>query len=137
MQKLTHSEITEVERKLGVSLPGLYRNLLLEMGHGSFDQSGGSKSNTTKELYHPEEVRALYTSFFENPDAIFNPYFPFGCNNNTQELWIIDAAVEKAASISHETHPDDWPEENWMSYGDWTRNYFPQGKKSEDDTPRS
>jgi hypothetical protein len=51
--------------------------------------------------------------------VLFHPYFPFGCNNGKQELWVIDAAAERAASIWHETHPADWPEEEWLDYHEW------------------
>jgi len=69
-------------------------------------------------------VRGLYAQFFEDASVLFAPYFPFGCDNNTQDLWVIDAASEKAASISHDVHPDDWPDEEWLTYEDWIARYL-------------
>jgi hypothetical protein len=124
VQPLTNSEVTRAEGRLGIALPGLYRKLLVEIGHGIYGQKKECPSNTTKEIYHPESVRKLYEAFFEDQSALFSPYFPFGCDNEKQELWIIDATREKAASIWHETHPDDWSEERWMSYEDWVAAYL-------------
>ena len=36
---------------------------------------------------------------------------------------MIDAKSEMAASIWHETVPDDWPDEEWLSYEDWIMKY--------------
>jgi hypothetical protein len=128
MQRLTNEAITEIEHSLGLSLPGLYRKLLLELGFGKFGQRPESKLNTTKELYHPAALRDLYSSFFDDPAVLFSPYFPFGCNNERQELWIIDSVRELAASIAHDTHPDDWPDEEWLSYEDWVIKYIPENE---------
>jgi hypothetical protein len=76
------------------------------------------------EIYHPLAVRELYEPFFDDPRQLFNPYFPFGCQNTKQEMWIIDASIEKAASIWHETVPDDWPEEEWLDYETWIARYL-------------
>jgi hypothetical protein len=119
MQKLTNPEITEIEKSLGLTLPGLYRKLLVEIGFGSFGQKSDSKCNTTREVYHPGEVRDLSSSFFTDPSALFHPYFPFGCDNDQQEWWIIDSVTERAASIWHETNPEDWAEEQWLEYDEW------------------
>jgi SMI1-KNR4 cell-wall len=129
MQKLRNENIAEIERSLGTRLPGLYRKLLVEIGFGRYGQKDDCKWNTTRELYHPSAVRDLYTDFFDDPHVLFSPYFPFGCNNETQDLWIIDAAAEKAASIPHDTHPDDWPEMEWLTYETWIERFF-------DDRPR-
>ena len=67
----------------------------------------------------------LYEPFFDDPAQIFAPYFPFGCNDYDQELWVIDADKERAATIYHETVPDDWPAEDWLSYDDWLGQYLP------------
>jgi hypothetical protein len=56
--------------------------------------------------------------------VLFAPYFPFGCDNNRQELWIIDAEQEMAASIPHDVHPDDWPEEEWLAYDVWRARFL-------------
>jgi hypothetical protein len=119
MQRLTNPEVTQIARTLGVELPGLYRKLLVEVGYGIYGQKPECAWATTKEIYHPASVRELYKDFFDDPGALFTRYFPFGCDNEKQELWIIDPANERVASIWHETHPDDWPDERWMSYEDW------------------
>lgn len=124
MQTLTNEEITAIEARLGVRLPGLYHKLLVEEGHGSYGQRSDCKWNTAKEIYHPEAVRTLYAGFFDCEALLFAPYFPFGCDHEKQVLWVIDSAKEKAASIWHETHPDDWSEERWVSYADWVTSTF-------------
>lgn len=124
MEKLTNQEITEIEKTLGLTLPCLYRKLLVEVGFGRYGQRSDCKWNTTKELYHPAVVRDLYAQFFDDPSALFHPYFPFGCNNDKQELWVIDSAAERAASIWHETIPDDWPDEEWQDYHAWVAKFL-------------
>jgi hypothetical protein len=124
MQRLTSAAIDEIEKSLGVSLPGLYRRLLVEVGFGTYGQKSDCRWNTTKELYHPADVRHLYADFFEDIGLLFAPYFPFGCDNHTQVLWMIDAARERAASISHDVHPADWPEEDWLTYEDWLARFL-------------
>jgi hypothetical protein len=120
MPILTNFEIEDIERALGLKLPGLYHRLLFELGPGPFGLAA--------EIYHPLAVREFYGPFFDDPRQLFNPYFPFGCQNVKQELWIIDASVEKAASIWHETVPDDWPEEEWLPYETWIERYLePEG----------
>ncbi|HEY1172678.1 MAG TPA: SMI1/KNR4 family protein [Verrucomicrobiae bacterium] len=124
MQRLTNETITEIEHTIGVSLPGLYRKLLIEIGHGKFDQKPECRWNTAKEIYHPTAIRELYSSFFDNPSVLFSPYFPFGCDNQRQDLWIIDSSRELAACIAHSTHPDDWPEEEWLAFEDWIKKHL-------------
>ncbi len=119
MTPLTNAEIDAIESCLGVQLPGLYRKVLVEIGHGTYGQRADAKWNTSKEFYHPDSVAELYQDFFDDPSMLFTRYFPFGCDNDKQEVWIVDANKEKAASIWHETHPDDWEEEQWMEYADW------------------
>jgi hypothetical protein len=116
MAAMTKNEIDSIERELGITLPGLYRRLLVEIGPG--------KVGDAARIYHPGEIRALYEPFFDDPGQIFHPYFPFGCHDAKQELWVIDAAAERAASIWHETVPDDWPEEQWLSYEQWVERYL-------------
>lgn len=108
---LTNPEIDNIETSLNVTLPGLYRKLLVEIGPG--DLPSGNR------IYHPNEIRKLYEPFFDDPTQLFAPYFPFGCDNQRQELWVIDADRELAASIWHETVPDDWPDEEWLEYDQW------------------
>lgn len=111
MKRMTEAELGAIEERMGVQLPALYRQLLLEKGHGVFGES--------KEVYHPEMVEELYEPFFEDADLLFAPFFPFGCDNHKQEVWVIDAARGMVASISHETHPDDWQQEIWMPCLEW------------------
>lgn len=120
---MTTQEIAEIEKTLGVTLPGLYRKLLLELGFGRYGQRSDCKWNTTRELYHPSAIRDLYVLFFNDSDHLFHPYFPFGCNNEKQELWVIDSSVERAASIWHETVPDDWSDEEWLDYDEWVERF--------------
>ena len=99
-----------MEQELGHKLPGLYRKLLVEEGFGSFG---------TREIYDPKRITEIYGCHFEDPKDLFNRYFPFGCDNETQELWIISVADERAATIWHETHPDDYLDEDWLPYEGW------------------
>ena len=119
MPLLSNSEIDVIEQSLGVTLPGLYRKLLVESGFGAVSDH--------TQIYHPNEVRALYEPFFDQAGQLFAPYFPFGCDNDEQTLWIIDAEQERAATIWHETVPDDWPEEDWLAYEDWIRQNLSPG----------
>ncbi len=41
-------------------------------------------------------------------------------------FWVVDSNRELAASIWHETLPDDWPDESWLDYADWVMKYIPQ-----------
>lgn len=116
MPALTNPEIEAIEQTLGQKLPGLYHRLLFELGPGTV--------GSTAEIYHPLAVSSLYEPFFDDPSQLFNPYCPFGCHNTKQELWVIDATAEKAASIWHETVPDDWPEEEWLPYESWIGRYL-------------
>jgi hypothetical protein len=68
MRTLTNSSIVEIECRLGVYLPALYRKL--------------------------------------------------------QEMWVIDFQAETAASISHETVPEDWPNEEWLICEAWEEQYL-------------
>jgi len=114
--EFTNAEVDLVEQSLGVTLPGLYRRLLTELGPGRIGSSA--------ELYHPSHVRELYEPFFDDPSQLFQPYFPFGCENGKQELWVIDSATERAASIWHETVLDDWPDEDWLPYEEWVQRHL-------------
>ena len=110
MKLLTNIEIDEIEDALGREIPRFYRKLLVEVGFG---ESGDV------ELYHPKEVDELYEFKFDDDELLYKKYFPFGCNNRTQEIWIIDIEQDKVASIYHETHEDDWPQEDWKEYELW------------------
>jgi len=97
-------------------MPEVREGLEMPLGHG--------KLGKHCELYHPAEVRELYEPFFDDPRQLFAPYFPFGCNNLDQDLWVIDASLERAATIWHETVPDDWPDEDWLEYDRWVSAYL-------------
>jgi len=108
-----------MEERMGVQLPSLYRDLLLQRGHGVYGEKPDAQTNHSKEIYHPEMVEELYEPFFEDANLLFAPFFPFGCDNRTQEIWVIDAGRGLVANISHETHPDDWEQEVWMPFSEW------------------
>ena len=116
MTPLTNSELDQIEAELGHPLPGLYRKLLMAEGY--------RRPNADVEIYHPAAVWELYEPFFDDPGQLFNPYFPFGCHHRKQEPWVIDAVTERAASIWHETVPDDWPEEEWLEYHVWVERHL-------------
>ncbi len=102
INRLSHSQIDACEKHLGYPLPQLYRRLLMGIGPGRHGDA---------ELYHPEDIAALYAHHFEAPDQLFEVYFPFGCNHLTQDIWLIRTLDMTVASIGHETHPDDYPDE--------------------------
>jgi hypothetical protein len=110
MRQLSNAELDAIETQLPGRLPGLYRKLLVEVGAGE---------EGAVEIYHPLEIEELYRCHFDDPQHLFNIYFPIGCNNRSQEIWLIRIEDDRAASISHETHPDDYPEERWLSYETW------------------
>src|SRR5262245_55308016 len=112
---MTPAEIDAVEIAIGVPIPSFYRQRLLELGHGRIGDC---------EIYQPSAARELYEPFFVDTAGLFDPYFPFGCDNRQQKLWIIDSKAARAASIWHETVPDDWPDEQWLSYDEWRRKYL-------------
>ena len=95
---------------------GLYRKLLVMEGYGTQGEI---------EIYHPTEIREHYQYHLDNPKDLFERWFPFGCNNGSQEIWIIDPATETAASISHETNPIDYADEEWLDYAEWGIRYLP------------
>jgi len=142
MSRLTYSEIDEIERLLGHKLPALYRRLLVEIGYGPVGGAPGSdppfigREFSVSEvkygpvtgfdavIYHPLAVEEIYQNAFEDPEELFNPYFPFGCQNITQELWVIDASREAAASVWHETFSREWENEEWLPYDLWIERYL-------------
>jgi hypothetical protein len=115
MATMTPSELDAAEAALGVPLPAFYRQLLAEVGHGAHGRC---------ELYHPAGIRDLYEPFFDNPADLFAPYFPIGCDNARQEVWVIDTNTGRVASIWHETVPEDWAEESWLDCAEWRSRYF-------------
>jgi hypothetical protein len=119
MTKLTAKQIDDIESLLGISLPAAYRQILIDVGYGEFGGVPASVSKSTKEIYHPDTIHELYEPFFDDPGQLFSPYVPFGCNNDSQEIWAINLDKDVVASISHETVPEDWPEEQWVSFDQW------------------
>ena len=111
MKTLSETDVTKAEAELGISLPRFYRKFLIEEGYG--------ETTSDKEIYHPLEILELYENKFDDEELLFKKYFPIGCNNKSQELWIIDINKDKISSISHETHEDDWPNEIWCEYSQW------------------
>jgi hypothetical protein len=57
MHVLTDPEIDDIEMSLAITLPQLYRRLLIERGCGKYGQRADCGWNTTKEIYHPQDVR--------------------------------------------------------------------------------
>jgi hypothetical protein len=111
MMKLSNIEVEQIELSLKRELPRFYRKLLVEVGAG--------ETISDCVIYHPSEIDELYEYKFDDDELLYKTYFPIGCNNLTQELWVIDVMQDKVASIHHETHEDDWPNENWSEYEEW------------------
>ena len=68
---------------------------------------------------HPlETVYSRYSTFFDDPSQIFSSYLPFAVNVRKQDIWVLDVSAGEArfAKISHETVPDDWPDERWVQF---------------------
>ncbi|WP_395750925.1 hypothetical protein [Prosthecobacter sp.] len=116
MTTISNPEIDLIQSRMRVTIPGLYRKLLVELGYGRIDED--------HEIYHPEQIREAWESFFDEPSDLFTIYFPFGFSPRLQEMWIIRPQDERVASIWHETVPDDWDEEKWLTYEDWIAKYF-------------
>jgi hypothetical protein len=116
MQTLTNAQVDGIEQTHGFVFPGLYRKLLVEVGYGHIGSSA--------EIYDPRRTRNAHELFFHDPSQLFARYFPFGIDHGSQEIWVIDAWAERAASIWHETVPDDWPDENWLPYEVWVTRYL-------------
>ncbi|WP_296269251.1 SMI1/KNR4 family protein [Pseudomonas sp. UBA6562] len=116
MNPLSPQAIDSLEQQLGFPLPPFYRQLLSRFGPGRRDDL---------ELYHPQDIAALYAHHFEAPDQLFRMYFPFGCNHHTQEIWLIRMDDLKVASLWHEAHPDDYADESWVGGERWLRQVEP------------
>lgn len=126
MTPLSNAEIDELETALDHRLPGLYRKLLVEVGFGT---------RGDLRIYHPSEIAQIYQYHFEDSADLFARWFPFGCDERRQEIWLIDPVTETAASIWHETHPDDYEDEDWLSYEDWIVRNLPDDRGSEGGEP--
>lgn len=110
---MSEERIREVEKQLGHTLPKFYRTLLSRFGHGRI--AGPER------IADPLEILAAYEFHFENPADLFTKYFPFGSDESDQTIWLIDMDTQLIATIWHETHPDDYPEEDWLSAGAWLK----------------
>jgi hypothetical protein len=86
----------------------------------AFLQSRGSGVYGAVEIHDLGVIFDRYAEFFDDPAQIFSRYLPFGCNNDTQGLWVLDLSRERAkfAKIWHETVPDDWTDETWRDLAD-------------------
>ena len=120
MTRVSNSEIDVIQSRMGVTIPGLFRRLLVEVGYGRIDDD--------HEIYHPEQIRELWESFFDDPSDLFVRYFPFGFSPRRQEMWIVRQRDERVATIWHETVPDDWDEEEWLTCDDWIAKFLEETK---------
>lgn len=105
------ADIPALEASLGHPLPDAYRDLLTSFGFGRLDDG--------RTVYHPSEIADLYSHHFEGDDDLFNCYFPIGCDESEQTIWLVDVASGNVATIYHDTHPDDYPDEDWMVQRQW------------------
>ena len=112
MQTVTKpADIAALEASLGHPLPDVYRDLLTSVGFGRLDDG--------RTVYHPNEIADLYAHHFEGDDDLFNLYFPIGCDESEQTIWLVDVSLGKVATIYHDTHPDDYSDENWLPPQQW------------------
>ena len=116
LTRISNPEISKIVESLGHELPGLYRKLLVEEGFG---ETGDVR------IYHPAEIEEIYKHHFDDPKDLFRRWFPFGCNERRQEIWVIDPRSETTASIWHETNPNDYDDEEWLPYEEWICRYLP------------
>ena len=110
MKKLSPPELDALEARLQHRIPAPYRRLLTDTGAGEHGDV---------QVYHPLEIEAAYQHHFEEPDELFNTYFPFGCNQRSKEIWLIRVADGRAAAIWYETHPESYPDERWLDWAQW------------------
>jgi hypothetical protein len=109
MAAYTPQEINVFEHDNRVKLPDRLCSFLRVHGPGHYEYI---------EIYSLDQIYGIYADFFDDPTEIFSRWLPFGCNNNTQELWVLDLSTSspKFAKIWHETVPDAWDDENWVSW---------------------
>ncbi len=117
MAILSSSELASLERDLGHPFPPIYRDLLRSLGNG--------RHSSDVTVYHPSEICELYSHHFESDGDLFNRYFPFGCNEAEQAIWLVDVRSGYVATIDHETHPDDYPDEGWLKSDEWRTTVLP------------
>jgi hypothetical protein len=109
-KKFSTSDVDDFESLAGVDFPDEYRELLTTVGMVDcfIDETGTS----AVELYDPASVTELYSDFFANPDEL-RRYLPVACDNRLQEIVVVlldRPAPQNVFVVSHEMHPDDWPE---------------------------
>lgn len=75
MKPLTPLELDALEARLQRPIPAAYRELLTHTGAGEHGDV---------QVYHPLEIEEAYQYHFEEPEELFNTYFPFGCNQRSQ-----------------------------------------------------
>jgi len=68
MPVLSETEIDEFERSINARLPTLYRSLLQEVGAGKYGEHS--------EIYHPNEIYALFEQFLTRQSKYSNPTTP-------------------------------------------------------------
>lgn len=110
MKPLTPLELDALEARLQHPIPAPYRELLTHTGAGEHGDV---------QVYHPLEIEEAYQYHFEEPEELFNSYLPFGCNQRSQEIWLIRVTDGRAAAIWHETHPESYPDERWLDWAQW------------------
>jgi hypothetical protein len=109
MHMTSANELHAFETEHGVRIPSRLSAFLINRGPGIYGEV---------EIHAPQDVLLRYHDFFDNPRDLITRYFPFGCNNRTQEMWVLDLSrsVACVAKIWHETVPDDWAEEEWVPF---------------------
>jgi hypothetical protein len=109
MAAYTPEEINAFEHDNRVKLPDRLSSFLRVHGPGHYGDI---------EIYPLDQIYGIYEDFFDDPSQIFRQWLPFGCNNKTQEMWVLDlsASSPEFARIWHETVPDAWDDENWVSW---------------------
>ena len=117
MTILNAHQIADFEAEVGHKFPTVYKQLLETIGYGS-------DAKNRYIVYKPTQIAADYEHHFEDAADLFNKYFPIGCNELKQEIWLADMETGMVASIWHETHPDDYPDEEWLTSDIWLHAYF-------------
>lgn len=114
-RRYSEADLAEIERELGRPLPRAYRRVLLTHGSGEIRPS--------LEVHAPGEIQERYADHFER-DELFEVYWPIGCNNDSQELYMLRVGTDEIATIFHEVHPDDYADETWVPSTKWVRDVF-------------
>jgi hypothetical protein len=109
MAAYSRDQIVAFENAHSLRLPERLASFLCGHGPGRYGDI---------EIHQPDQIRDVYTDFFDDPGELFTKWLPFGCNHQTQELWILDISgpSPRFARIWHETVPDDWADEDWRGF---------------------